>query len=169
MFLKKLKAFLSQNSFLTTTTEYSFKCFNMQHPHTLFKLKHFVFILKYSFKNDSYNKETSITAYLAFYVYFSWWALFTKAMPTNFRICHDFNCNINERETPKNCLTNHKGSISHHITPLVINSLGGRHTNTHTHIYSHHRQKLFQETSHTLVFGQHATGLKTLKLSLLCS
>ena len=24
------------------------------------------------------------------------------------------------------------GSISHHITPLVINSLGGAHTNTHT-------------------------------------
>ena len=35
-------------------------------------------------------------------------------------------------------LTNHKGSIAHHSTPLVINSLGGRHThkhaNTHTHI-----------------------------------
>ena len=24
-------------------------------------------------------------------------------------------------------------SISHHIMPLVINSLGGGHTNTHTH------------------------------------
>ena len=24
------------------------------------------------------------------------------------------------------------GSISHHITPLVINSLGGGHTHTHT-------------------------------------
>ena len=28
-----------------------------------------------------------------------------------------------ERETPKTCLTNHKGSMSHHIMPLVINSL----------------------------------------------
>ena len=27
------------------------------------------------------------------------------------------------------------GSISHHITPLVINSLGGRHTHTHTHTH----------------------------------
>ena len=27
-------------------------------------------------------------------------------------------------------LTNHIGSISHHITPLVINSLGGGHTHT---------------------------------------
>ena len=43
------------------------------------------------------------------------------------------NCHINERETPKTCLTNHKGSISHHITPLVINSLGGGHSHTHTH------------------------------------
>ena len=47
-------------------------------------------------------------------------------------------------------LTNRMGSISHHITPLVINSLGGRHTckhkhtckhthtHTHTHIYNTH-------------------------------
>ena len=27
------------------------------------------------------------------------------------------------------------GSISHHITSLVINSLGGGHTHTHTYIY----------------------------------
>ena len=26
------------------------------------------------------------------------------------------------------------GSISHHITPLVINSLGGGHTHTHAYI-----------------------------------
>ena len=31
-------------------------------------------------------------------------------------------------------LTNHNGSISRHVTPLVINSLGGRHTHTHTDI-----------------------------------
>ena len=33
------------------------------------------------------------------------------------------------------------GSISHHITPLVINSLGSRHTRkqTHTHTYRHLR------------------------------
>ena len=33
----------------------------------------------------------------------------------------------------KTNLTNHMRSISHHITPLVIKSLGGGHTNTHTH------------------------------------
>ena len=31
-------------------------------------------------------------------------------------------------------LTNHMGSISHHIMPLVINSLGGGHTHTHAYI-----------------------------------
>ena len=39
-------------------------------------------------------------------------------------------------------------SISHHIIPLVINSLGGRHTNKYTHTQTHthtdiHRQKQF--------------------------
>ena len=29
------------------------------------------------------------------------------------------------------------GSISHHIPPLVINSLGGRHTYAHTHMQTH--------------------------------
>jgi len=61
---KEVKAFLSQNltSFLTTTAEWSFKCFDMQHPYALFKLKRFVFLLKHSFKNDSYNKEMFIMA-----------------------------------------------------------------------------------------------------------
>jgi len=36
------------------------------------------------------------------------------------------------REKTKTCLTNHKGSISHHIMPLDINSLGGRHTQIQT-------------------------------------
>jgi len=53
-----------------------------------------------------------------------------KATPTNLLICHDFSCHINKRETPTTCLTNHKSSISHHIMPLVINSLGGGHTHT---------------------------------------
>jgi len=60
---------------------------------------------------------------------FSQCALFTKATPTNFRICHDFNCYINERKTLKTCLTNHEGSISYHIMRLVINSL---RADTHT-------------------------------------
>ena len=49
------------------------------------------------------------------------------------------------------------GFISHHITPLVINSLGGRHTHTHTNKHTHTQththiqmsaQEQFQETSH---------------------
>jgi len=44
-----------------------------------------------------------------------------RPRPPNMWIHHDFKCHINEREKPKTCLTNHKGSISHPITPLAIN------------------------------------------------
>ena len=33
-------------------------------------------------------------------------------------------------------LINHVGSISHHITPLVIKSLEGGHTHKHTHTHT---------------------------------
>jgi len=59
---------------------------------------------------------------------------FYKGHAHQLKACHDFNSYINEKETPKTCLTNHKGSISHHITPLVINSLRGGHTHTHASI-----------------------------------
>jgi len=104
------------------------------------------------------TKKRTLQPYLVIYVQFSRCTLFTKATPTNLSICHNFNCHINERETPTTCLTNHKSSISHHITPLVINSLGGRHT--HTHAYRHHGQKQFQETSRMPAFGQCTLGLK---------
>ena len=42
------------------------------------------------------------------------------------------------------------GSISRHITPLVITSLGGRHTHTHT-------------SRSVLAFGRCAPGLKKLR------
>jgi len=104
------------------------------------------------------TKKRPLRPYLALYVQSSQRVLFTKATPTNYRICHNFNCHINERETPKTCLTNHKGSTSHHIMPLVINSLGGRHTCTHA--YRHRGQKQFQETSHVPAKSRHAPGLK---------
>ena len=110
------------------------------------------------------TKKHPLRPYLALYMQFSQCALFTKATPTNYRIRHNFNCHINERETPKTCLTNHKGSISHHIMPLVINNLGGRHT--HTHAYRHRGQKQFQEISHALAFGWRAPGLKTFQITI---
>ena len=36
--------------------------------------------------------------------------------------------------------------ISHHITPLVINTLMGGHTHTHTHTYQHANQSNFKKT-----------------------
>jgi len=100
------------------------------------------------------TKEMSITALPCnvAYMQFSWCVLFTKATPTKIWICHDFNYHINERIKPKTCLTNHKGSISHPIMPLVINSLRGGHT--HIHIL----MSRTKETSRAPAFG-HACGL----------
>jgi len=82
-----------------------------------------------------------------------------RPSPPTILIRHKFNCYISKGEIPKSYLTNHKGSISHHTTPLVINSLGGGHT--HIHTYSHHGQKQFQEASHAPAKGQHMPGLKS--------
>jgi len=75
-------------------------------------------------------KKYPLQPYLALYVQFSQHVLFSKAMPTNYSICHDCNYYINKREIPKTCLTNHKGAISHHIMPLVINIASGADTHT---------------------------------------
>jgi len=83
-----------------------------------------------------------------------------KATSTNYMICCDFNCHITKREKPKICLTNHKGSISHSIMPLAINSLRGGHTHAHMNAYRHRRQKQFQETRRMPDEGQHMLGLK---------
>ena len=45
--------------------------------------------------------------------------------------CHNYKL-IKSRESCETCLTNHTRPISHHIMPLVINALGGGHTDTHT-------------------------------------
>ena len=57
----------------------------------------------------------------------------------------------------KTCLTNHARSISHHITSLVINSLGGGHL--HTHIPTH-EPKQFQETRCVPAASRSMPGLK---------
>ena len=47
---------------------------------------------------------------------------------------------LRSRKAINLCLTSHTRSISHHITPLVINALGGRHTEILTR-----KPKQFQE------------------------
>jgi len=64
----------------------------------------------------------------------------------------NFNCHINKRETPKTCLANHKGSISHHITPLVINSLRGGDT----HIQTSRTKAITRNQLHTGLWPAHA-------------
>jgi len=148
---KEVKAFLSWNSFLTTTAECSFKCFYTQCPHTLFKLKRFIFIRTNTqfLKWLLWQRNVRYGLTLPFTCSFSWRALFTKATPTNVSICHDFNYQINKRKTPTTCLTNHKSSISHHITPLVINSLGDGHTHTHTRIFTSWTKAISRNQSRT--------------------
>ena len=51
------------------------------------------------------------------------------------------------------------GSISHHIMPLVITSLGGGHTDTH--IQTLHRQDHFLETRCVLAYGRNMPSLAT--------
>ena len=75
----------------------------------------------------------------------------TKAMP------------INDKQLPykscRSCLANHIGSILHHITPLVINSLRGGDTHTHahacihtdTHKYTYNQQSNFKNQAHTVL------------------
>ena len=55
---------------------------------------------------------------------------------------------------------NHIGSISKHITPLIINSLRVTHRHTDMHTYHiHYGQNHFLETRHVLTHGQHTSGL----------
>ena len=76
---------------------------------------------------------------------YSYWLVFTtridvKTTPTNFT---DYSCYVRAIEliypscsqSHRTYLTNHMGSISHHIIPLVINSLGRGHTHTQTRIH----------------------------------
>ena len=53
-----------------------------------------------------------------------------KAMPFQF-------IDSNKVKSTRMGLTNHTWPISHHIVPLVINDLGGRHTDRHAHTHTH--------------------------------
>ena len=63
-------------------------------------------------------------------------------------------------------MTNHMGSISHHITPLVVYSLGGRHTHkhthtqtqTHTHTHTHTHIQIFVDSSNSKKPGAPVCG-----------
>ena len=62
----------------------------------------------------------------------------------------------------KICLTNHTHPISHHIMPLVINALVGRHTHTHVHT-DMQTKKISRNQAHTAK-GPHAWFKKELKV-----
>ena len=97
-------------------------------------------------------------------------ALLIRPRPLFPSIHVHYKCHINEVKSSRTCLTNHTESKSRYITPLVINSLGGGHTDTqthtHTHTYQRRGQKQFQETRHVPACGRRAPGLKTFKIIL---
>ena len=70
------------------------------------------------------------------------------------RVTTNYNCHINDVRDCRTCLTNHTKPISHHITPLVIYSLGGGHTDTHTQTHTHRHRR--------------APGLKITFVIILC-
>ena len=93
-----------------------------------------------------------------------------KAMPIN-----DTNYNCHNYNSCRTCSTNHIGSISCNIIPLVINNLRDGHTHkcTHTHTDAHtqtYTQTHTHKHTHTNNFkkpggpatGQHVPGLKML-------
>ena len=83
---------------------------------------------------------------------------------------HDYQWRLSQNSC-RTCLTNRMRSISRHIMPLVINSLGGGHIRTYTHINMHtddlHRIN-FKKPGE-LACGQRAPGLKMMWLGSYCS
>ena len=68
------------------------------------------------------------------------------ATPIHF-ISGKYHIKLKAGKSRETCLTNHTWPISHHITPLVINGLGGGHTDTDTRTHIPTREpKQFQET-----------------------
>ena len=75
--------------------------------------------------NDCYRKETAYTALV-----YSYWASFHDVYGDLCHAHYRYRLQL-PYKSHKIYLTNHMGSISRHITPLVIQSLGGRQTHTH--------------------------------------
>ena len=81
--------------------------------------------------NDCYSELTAYTA-----LAYSYWASFYDAYICLHHAHYRYQLQL-PYKSHKTYLTNCMGSTSHHITPLVINSLGGRHTHTHARTHAH--------------------------------
>jgi len=104
------------------------------------------------------TKKCSLWPYLALTCSFHNALCFWRPHPPTIGFTLTSDCFINKREILKTCLTNHKGSISHHIMPLVINSLRGGHTHTHTHIAR--TKAISRNQSHAGLWPAHAWSNK---------
>ena len=81
----------------------------------------------------------------------------TKAMPFQF-------IDGNILKSCRTGLTNHTRPISHHIMQLVINTLKGGHTDTHTHTDA--QTKMISRNQACVTFGL-TPGLKIFRISIL--
>ena len=79
--------------------------------------------------NDCYNEAMAYTA-----LAYSYWASFHDTYICLHHAHYGYRLQL-PYKSHRTYLTNCMGSISHHITPLVINSLRGGHT--HTQAYRH--------------------------------
>ena len=82
--------------------------------------------------NDCYSELMPYTRLLTLSELVVMTHINVKATPIN---DNNYNCH-NKYNSYRTCLTNHMGSISRHITPLVTNSLGDGYTQTHTHTHT---------------------------------
>ena len=86
-----------------------------------------VTLLQLAVLNDCYSEVTAYTA-----LAYSYWASFHNAYICLHYIHYRYQLQL-PYKSHRTYLTNHMWSISHHITPLVINSLRGGHTHINTH------------------------------------
>ena len=88
--------------------------------------------------NDCYSEVTTYTA-----LAYSYWASFHDAYICLRHAHYRYRLQL-PYKSHITYLVNRMGSISPHITPLVINSLGGRDTHMQTHTHTDiHGQKQF--------------------------
>ena len=107
--------------------------------------------------NDCYSEVMAYTALAYFIGLVSTMHMNAYVIPTNDT---DYSCHIKATKHIQPIIWGLR--ISHHMTPLVINSLGGGHTHTHTHTCKHthtHTHAYRRSQTETILRNQARAGL----------
>ena len=102
--------------------------------------------------NDCYSEVMAYTA-----LPYSYWASFYDAYICLRHAHYRYRLQL-PYKSHRTYLTNRMGSISHHIMPLVTNSLEDGHTNIHTHTRKHTCIQTSADRSNSKKPGVLATG-----------